>query len=205
MKPSALTTGRGAGLFVLPVMALLVLALAEGGLHLRVQYVLEPAAGACAHPDLAARTAVMMAMLERAQALQLWQALRWLPIAGVLLALLSALWAGLSALRGATGHVWRMATAYVLLQAGALGLAAWTLLRQERAWASVKQLAPVVCALDSSDPSVPVAQTPQLAFDLFLGRSAALLHNPGQLAMVLAAVLLVGVVLGLWLWRGARR
>lgn len=69
----------------------------------------------------------------------------------------------------------------------------------------MKQLAPVVCALDSSDPSVPVAQTPQLAFDLLLGRSAALLHNPGQLAMLLAAVLLVGVVLGLWLWRGARR
>ena len=85
MKPSALTTGRGAGLFVLPVVALLALALAEAGLHLRVQYVLAPAAGACAHPDLAARTAVMMAMLERAQALQLWQELRWLPIAGVLL------------------------------------------------------------------------------------------------------------------------
>jgi hypothetical protein len=31
------------------------------------------------------------------------------------------------------------------------------------------------------------------------------LHNPGRLAMVLAAVLLVALVMGVWLWRGERR
>ena len=59
--------------------------------------------------------------------------------------------------------------------------------------------------LDPANPDVPIAQVPQQAFALFMGSSAGLLHNPGRLAMVLAAVLLVALVMGVWLWRGERR
>jgi len=205
MKRLAVARGLGPPLFLLPVLALCALALAEGGLHFRVQYLLEPAAGACAHPDLASRSAVVMAMVERGRALQPWLELRWIPIAGVLLALLAAVLAGVSAVRHAAGRVRRVAIAYVLLHAGALGLAGWALYRAETAWARVVKLAPVVCALDPANPDVPIAQVPQQAFALFMGSSAGLLHNPGRLAMVLAATLLVALVMGVWLWRGERR
>lgn len=198
--------GQGPILLMLQVVALLSMALGAGFFHYRVDLLLEPVTAACGGPDAQARLQVAEQVMARAGALDDWQPLSWVPMAGMVLALLGAL-----AVCGSRA-LWlrdRLRTANGMLLAlhgGVLALAGWTLHLYENAWSSVARLSPTVCLVDLVvDGATPLAQAQHVVFHILTRENATLLRNPDDLALVLAALLLATMVGGIVLWRAIAR
>ncbi|TGP50965.1 hypothetical protein EN872_14670, partial [bacterium M00.F.Ca.ET.229.01.1.1] len=83
--------GQGPILLMLQLVALLSVALASGFFHCRVDLLLEPITEACGGPDAHARLQMAEQVMARAGALDDWQPLSWIPVAGIALALLGAI------------------------------------------------------------------------------------------------------------------
>lgn len=112
--------------FLLQLVALLSLGLGAGYFHSRVDLLLVPVVDGCGGPDPVARLRVAEQLLARAEALDDWQPLRWIPLVGTLLALLGA--ATVCALRAMPQQyrLGRLRRALVALHVGVLALAGWT-------------------------------------------------------------------------------
>lgn len=193
-------------LFLLQLLALLALGLEAGYFHHRVALLLEPLSTACGGADPVARLQVAEQLMARAEALDDWQPLRWIPLMGIVLALLGAMTlCTRRALR--MPQRWRAAGgSLALLHGAALALASWTLHLYENAWSSLASLSPATCLVDLTEHGkVPLAQAQQVVFHILTREHAPLQRNPDDLALVLATLLLMAMAASLALWRAAAR
>ncbi|HDS1559170.1 hypothetical protein JAK58_08125 [Stenotrophomonas maltophilia] len=202
--PQGRTRAPGLMLLLLQVVAVLGLGLAAGYFHHRVDLLLEPVTAACGGPDPAARLRMAEVLMARAGALDDWQPLRWLPVAGMVLALLGAM--------AICVHWWHRvrrplrttALGLMALHASAMALAAWTLHLYEDAWNSVVRLSPTACLVDLTQQGrMPLEQAQEVVFHIFTRAHAPLQRNPDDLALVLVALLTAAMVGGVALWRAA--
>lgn len=193
-------------LLLLQWVALLAVGLAAGHFHYRVGLLLEPVTAACGGADPAARMQVAEQLMARANALDDWQPLHWIPVAGVALALLGAMAICMHRLRWLDGRLRAACWGLMTLHAAALALAGRTLYLYESSWASVAMLSPTVCLVDLAEHgSMPLEQAQQVVFHILTRENAPLLRNPDDLALVLAVVLLAAMAAGVALWRAACR
>lgn len=198
--------GAGLMLFLLQLVALLSVGLAAGYFHHRVDLLLEPLTLSCGGADPAARLHVAEHLLARAGALDDWQPLCWIPMATLLLALLGTLSVCVHWLRDVDASLRRSAWCLSALHAAALLLASAMLRLYEHVWAGVITALPAACMTDQ----VPEGhQTPlstrRWLLQLFAKADLMPPHLPDGLAIALCAVLLAGMVIGLWLWRTTSR
>lgn len=195
-------------LLVLQWVALLAVALAAGFFRYRVDLLLEPVEQACGGPDPVARMQVAEQLMSRSEALQAWLPFEWVPMAGVVLALLGAMSMGAYRAGRLQGRLRVANGALMVLHGALLVAAAWTLHLYEVAWTSVATLAPASCLVElAPQGEVPLAQAQQLVFDILTRQNASLLRNPDDLALVLAALLALALamVAGVALWRAIAR
>ncbi|HGM6731560.1 TPA: hypothetical protein ACKQBZ_002657 [Stenotrophomonas maltophilia] len=198
--------GPGVMVFLLQLVALLSLGLGAGYFHSRVDLLLVPVVDGCGGPDPVARLRVAEQLLARAEALDDWQPLRWIPLVGTLLALLGA--AAVCALR-AMPQQHRLGTlrrGLVALHVGVLALAGWTLHLYEDAWSSVARLSPAACLVDLAEQGgVPLAQAQQVVLHVLTREYAPLQRNPDDLAMMAVSLLVTAMVASIVLWRAAAK
>ncbi|HEL5401813.1 TPA: hypothetical protein UOJ25_001928 [Stenotrophomonas maltophilia] len=198
--------GQGPILLMLQLVALLSVALAAGFFHYRVGLLLEPINAACGGPDEQARLQVAEQVMARACALDDWQPLGWIPMAGMVLALLGALAVCASRALWLRDQLRTANVALMLLHGGALGLAGWTLHLYENAWSSVARLSPAACLMDLvADGNIPLAKAQHVVFHILTRENAMLLRNPDDLALVLVVLLLATMVGGIVLWQAIAR
>ncbi|HEL4298246.1 TPA: hypothetical protein UM674_002210 [Stenotrophomonas maltophilia] len=198
--------GPGVMVFLLQLVALLSLGLGAGCFHSRVDLLLVPVADGCGGPDPVARLRVAEQLLARAEALDDWQPLRWIPLVGTLLALLGA--ATVCALRAMPQQyrLGRLRRALVALHVGVLALAGWTLHQYEDAWSSVARLSPAACLVDLTEQGrVPLAQAQQVVLHVLTREYAPLQRNPDDLAMMAVSLLVAAMVASIMLWRAAAK
>ncbi|WP_181358224.1 hypothetical protein [Stenotrophomonas maltophilia] len=198
--------GPGPILLVLQVVALLAVALAAGFFHYRVGLLLEPVDEACGGPDPAARMQVAEQLLARSTALAPWQPLQWIPMAGVVLALLGAMSISLYRLGRLPGRLRRANWGLMTLHGAVLVLAARALHLYDMAWTSVAKLSPTTCLVELGEQGrLPLAQAQRVVFEILTHEHAPLLRNPDDLALVLAALMLMAMAAGFMLWRAIVR
>ena len=193
-------------MFLLQLVALLSLGLEAGYFHSRVDLLLSPVADGCGGPDPVARLRVAEQLLARAGALDDWQPLRWIPMAGTMLALLGAM--GACALRAAPeqGRLGMLCWGLVALHVAVLVLAGWTLHLYEDAWSSVVRLSPAACLVDLAEQGrMPLAQAQQVVFHVLTREYAPLQRNPDDLAMMAVSLLVTAMVASILLWRAAAK
>ncbi|HGM5881928.1 MAG: hypothetical protein KH046_14315 [Stenotrophomonas maltophilia] len=198
--------GPGVMVFLLQLVALLSLGLGAGYFHSRVDLLLVPVVDGCGGPDPVARLRVAEQLLARAEALDDWQPLRWIPLVGTLLALLGA--ATVCALRAMPQQyrLGRLRRALVALHVGVLALAGWTLHQYEDAWSSVARLSPAACLVDLTEQGrVPLAQAQQVVLHVLTREYAPLQRNPDDLAMMAVSLLVAAMVASIVLWRAAAK
>ncbi|WP_414540239.1 hypothetical protein [Stenotrophomonas forensis] len=198
--------GPGVMVFLLQLVALLSLGLGAGYFHSRVDLLLVPVVDGCGGPDPVARLRVAEQLLARAEALDDWQPLRWIPLVGTLLALLGA--AAVCALRALPqqDRLGRLRQGLVALHVGALVLAGWTLHLYEDAWSSVARLSPAACLVDLTEQGrTPLAQAQQVVLHVLTREHAPLQRNPDDLAMMAVSLLVAAMVASIVLWRAAAR
>ena len=192
--------------FLLQLVALLSLGLGAGYFHSRVDLLLVPVVDGCGGPDPVARLRVAEQLLARAEALDDWQPLRWIPLFGTLLALLGA--ATVCALRAMPQQyrLGRLRRGLVALHVGVLALAGWTLHLYEDAWSSVARLSPAACLVDLTEQGrVPLAQAQQVVLHVLTREYVPLQRNPDDLAMMAVSLLVAAMVASILLWRAAAR
>jgi len=190
--------GPGPILLALQVVALLAVGLAAGFFHYRVGLLLEPVDDACGGPDAAARIQVAEQLLARSTALAPWQPLQWIPMAGVVLALLGAMSISVYRLGRLSGRLRRANRVLMMLHGALLVLAVRALHLYDMAWTSVAKLAPTTCLMELGEQgSLPLAQAQEVVFEILTHEHAPLLRNPDDLALVLVA--------GFMLWRAIVR
>lgn len=198
--------GQGPILLMLQLVALLFVALAAGFFHYRVDLLLEPINAACGGPDEQARLQVAEQVMARAGALDDWQPLSWIPVAGIVLALLGAMAVCASRALWMRDRLRTANLALMLLHGGALGLAGWVLHLYENAWRNVARLSPTACLVElASEGDVPLEQAQRVVFHILTRVNAPLLRNPDDLALVLAVLLLAAMAGGVALWRAIAR
>jgi len=195
--------GPGPILLALQVVALLAVGLAAGFFHYRVGLLLEPVDDACGGPDAAARIQVAEQLLARSTALAPWQPLQWIPMAGVVLALLGAMSISVYRLGRLSGRLRRANRVLMMLHGALLVLAVRALHLYDMAWTSVAKLAPTTCLMELG--SLPLAQAQEAVFEILTHEHAPLLGNPDDLALVLVAVMLMAMAAGFMLWRAIVR
>ncbi|HDS1126004.1 TPA: hypothetical protein QDZ60_003328 [Stenotrophomonas maltophilia] len=198
--------GPGVMVFLLQLVALLSLGLGAGYFHSRVDLLLVPVVDGCGGPDPVARLRVAEQLLARAEALDDWQPLRWIPLAGTLLALLGA--ATVCALRAMPQQyrLGRLRRALVALHVAVLVLAGWTLHLYEDAWSSVARLSPAACLVDLTEQDrMPLAQAQQVVLHVLTREYAPLQRNPDDLAMMAVSLLVAAMVASIVLWRAAAK
>ncbi|HFF3761319.1 hypothetical protein [Stenotrophomonas forensis] len=198
--------GPGVMVFLLQLVALLSLGLGASCFHSRVDLLLVPVVDGCGGPDPVARLRVAEQLLARAEALDDWQPLRWIPLVGTLLALLGA--AAVCALRALPqqDRLGRLRQGLVALHVGALVLAGWTLHLYEDAWSSVARLSPAACLVDLTEQGrTPLAQAQQVVLHVLTREHAPLQRNPDDLAMMAVSLLVAAMVASIVLWRAAAR
>ncbi|WP_414488817.1 hypothetical protein [Stenotrophomonas maltophilia] len=198
--------GPGPILLVLQVVALLAVALAAGFFHTRVGLLLEPVDEACGGPDAAARMQVAEQLMARSTALAPWQPLQWVPMAGVVLALLGAMSISIYRLGRLSERLRWANWGLMALHAVILALATRVLHLYDMAWTSVATLSPAACLVELGEQGrLPLAQAQQVVFEILTRAHAPLLRNPDDLALVLAALLLMEMAAGFTLWRAIVR
>ncbi|WP_401738864.1 hypothetical protein [Stenotrophomonas pavanii] len=198
--------GQGPILLMLQLVALLSVALASGFFHCRVDLLLEPITEACGGPDAHARLQMAEQVMARAGALDDWQPLSWIPVAGIVLALLGAMAVCASRALWLRDRLRTANVALMVLHGAALGLAGWTLYLYETAWNSVARLSPTACLMDLvAEGDTPLAQAQHVVFHILARENATLMRNPDDLALVLAMLLLATMMGGISLWRGIAR
>lgn len=198
--------GPGPILLVLQILVVLAVAMAVGFFHYRVDLLLEPVGEACGGPDPVARMQVAEQLMARSNALQGWYPLHLIPVVGVGLALLGAMAICAYRLRRASGRLRQASWGLLALHGLALALSLRALHLYESAWLSVATLSPAACLVDlAAGGRMPLAQAQHVVFDILTREHAPLLRNPDDLAMVLAALLLVAMVAGVMLWRAIVR
>ncbi|HGM6068342.1 TPA: hypothetical protein ACKP39_002033 [Stenotrophomonas maltophilia] len=198
--------GPGVMVFLLQLVALLSLGLGAGYFHSRVDLLLVPVVDGCGGPDPVARLRVAEHLLARAEALDDWQPLRWIPLVGTLLALLGA--AAVCALRAMPQQhrLGMLRRGLVALHVGVLALAGWTLHLYEDAWSSVARLSPTACLVDLAEQGgVPLAQAQQVVLHVLTREYAPLQRNPDDLAMMAVSLLVTAMVASIVLWRAAAK
>lgn len=189
-----------------PGPILLALGLAAGFFHYRVGLLLEPVDDACGGPDAAARIQVAEQLLARSTALAPWQPLQWIPMAGVVLALLGAMSISVYRLGRLSGRLRRANRVLMMLHGALLVLAVRALHLYDMAWTSVAKLAPTTCLMELGEQgSLPLAQAQEVVFEILTHEHAPLLRNPDDLALVLVAVMLMAMAAGFMLWRAIVR
>lgn len=190
----------------LQLVALLSVALAAGFFHYRVDLLLEPINAACGGPDEQARWQMAEQVMARAGALDDWQPLSWIPVAGIVLALLGAMAVCASRALWLRDRLRTANVALMLLHGGALGLAGWVLHLYENAWSNVARLSPTACLVELvSEGDVSLEQAQRVVFHILTRVNAPLLRNPDDLALVLAVLLLAAMAGGVALWRAIAR
>lgn len=193
-------------LLVLQMVALLSVALAAGFFHYRVGLLLEPVDEACGGPDPAARLQVAEQLMARSTALAAWQPLQWIPMAGVVLALLGAMSISVYRLGRVSMALRRANWGLMAVHGAILVLAIRALHLYDLAWISVAKLSPTACLVELGEQGrLPLAQAQQVVFSILTREQASLLRNPDDLAAVLAVLLLVAMVAGFMLWRAIVR
>ncbi|HDS1581580.1 TPA: hypothetical protein QEL15_003696 [Stenotrophomonas maltophilia] len=198
--------GPGPMLLVLQVVALLAVALAAGFFHYRVGLLLEPVDESCGGPDPAARLQVAEQLMARSTALAAWQPLQWIPMAGVVLALLGAMSISVYRLGRVSIALRRANWGLMAVHGAILVLAIRALHLYDLAWISVAKLSPTACLVELGEQGrLPLAQAQQVVFSILTREQASLLRNPDDLAAVLAVLLLVAMVAGFMLWRAIVR
>ncbi|TGW19389.1 hypothetical protein E4417_09410 [Stenotrophomonas maltophilia] len=198
--------GQGPILLMLQLVALLSVALAAGFFHYRVDLLLEPINAACGGPDEQARLEMAEQVMARAGALDDWQPLSWIPVAGIVLALLGATAVCASRALWLRDRLRAANLALMLLHGGALALAGWVLHLYENAWRNVARLSPTACLVELvSEGDVPLEQAQRVVFHILTRVNAPLLRNPDDLALVLAVLLLAAMAGGVALWRAIAR
>ena len=198
--------GQGPILLMLQLVALLSVALASGFFHCRVDLLLEPITAACGGPDEQARLQMAEQVMARAGALGDWQPLSWIPLAGIVLALLGAMAVCASRALWLRDGLRTANVALLLLHGGALCLAGWTLHLYENAWNSVARLSPTACLMDLvAEGDTPLVQAQSVVFHILTRENATLMRNPDDLALVLVALLMATMVGGISLWRAIVR
>ncbi|KOQ64401.1 hypothetical protein HMPREF3114_16885 [Stenotrophomonas sp. HMSC10F07] len=198
--------GQGPILLMLQLVALLSVALASGFFHCRVDLLLEPITAACGGPDEQARLQMAEQVMARAGALDDWQPLSWIPLAGIVLALLGAMAVCASRALWLRDGLRTANVALLLLHGGALCLAGWTLHLYENAWNSVARLSPTACLMDLvAEGDTPLVQAQSVVFHILARENATLMRNPDDLALVLVALLMATMVGGISLWRAIVR
>ncbi len=198
--------GQGPILLMLQLVALLSVALASGFFHCRVDLLLEPITAACGGPDEQARLQMAKQVMARAGALDDWQPLSWIPLAGIVLALLGAMAVCASRALWLRDGLRTANVALLLLHGGALCLAGWTLHLYENAWNSVARLSPTACLMDLvAEGDTPLVQAQSVVFHILARENATLMRNPDDLALVLVALLMATMVGGISLWRAIVR
>ncbi|CRQ42415.1 hypothetical protein [Stenotrophomonas sp. FR010] len=198
--------GQGPILLMLQLVALLSVALASGFFHCRVDLLLEPITAACGGPDEQARLQMAEQVMARAGALDDWQPLSWIPLAGIVLALLGAMAVCASRALWLRDGLRTANVALLLLHGGALCLAGWTLHLYENAWNSVARLSPTACLMDlRAEGDTPLVQAQSVVFHILTRENATLMRNPDDLALVLVALLMATMVGGISLWRAIVR
>lgn len=198
--------GQGPILLMLQLVALLSVALAAGFFHYRVDLLLEPINAACGGPDEQARLQVAEQVMARAGALDDWQPLSWIPVAGIVLALLGAMAVCASRALWLRDRLRTANLALMLLHGGALALAGWVLHLYENAWRNVARLSPTACLVELvSEGDVQLEQSQRVVFHILTRVNAPLLRNPDDLALVLAVLLLAAMAGGVALWRAIAR
>lgn len=198
--------GQGPILLMLQLVALLSVALASGFFHCHVDLLLEPITAACGGPDEQARLQMAEQVMARAGALDDWQPLSWIPLAGIVLALLGAMAVCASRALWLRDGLRTANVALLLLHGGALCLAGWTLHLYENAWNSVARLSPTACLMDLvAEGDTPLVQAQSVVFHILARENATLMRNPDDLALVLVALLMATMVGGISLWRAIVR
>jgi hypothetical protein len=198
--------GQGPILLMLQLVALLSVALASGFFHCRVDLLLEPITEACGGPDAHARLQMAEQVMARAGALDDWQPLSWIPVAGIALALLGAIAVCASRALWLRDRLRTANVALLVLHGAALGLAGWTLYLYETAWNSVARLSPTACLMDLvAEGDTPLAQAQHVVFHILARENATLMRNPDDLALVLVMLLLATMMGGIGLWQGIAR
>ncbi|WP_188239194.1 hypothetical protein [Stenotrophomonas maltophilia] len=198
--------GQGPILLMLQLVALLSVALASGFFHCRVDLLLEPITAACGGPDEQARLQMAEQVMARAGALDDWQPLSWIPLAGIVLALLGAMAVCASRALWLRDGLRTANVALLLLHGGALCLAGWTLHLYENAWNSVARLSPTACLMDLvAEGDTPLVQAQSVVFHILARENATLMRNPDDLALVLVALLMATMVGGISLRRAIVR
>lgn len=194
--------GAGLMLFLLQVVALLSVGMAAGYFHHRMDLLLEPLTLACSGADPAARMQVAEHLLARADALDGWQPLCWLPMATLMLALLGTLSVCVHWLRHVDAPLRRSAWGLLALHAAALLLASAMLRLYEHAWRGITTALPSACMTDlAPDGHALPPSMRRWLLQLFARADVMPLHAPDALAIVLCGLLLAAMVVGLWLWR----
>ncbi len=198
--------GPGPILLALQVVALLAVALAVGFFHYRVGLLLEPVDDACGGPDPVARMQVAEQLLARSTALAPWQPLQWIPMAGVVLALLGAMSISVYRLGRLSERLRRANWGLMALHAAILALALRALHMYDLAWTGVAKLSPAACLVELGEQGrLPLAQAQQVVFEILTHEHAPLLRNPDDLALVLVALMLMAMAAGFMLWRAIVR
>ncbi|HEL3781715.1 TPA: hypothetical protein UOA91_003642 [Stenotrophomonas maltophilia] len=199
-------SGPGPILLMVQVVALLALGLAAGFFHYRVGLLLEPVDDACGGPDPMARMQVAEQLMARSLALAPWQPLQWIPMAGLVLALLGAISISVYRLGRLSDRLRWANWAVMALHGVILMLAVRALHLYDMAWISVAKLAPTTCLVELGEQGrLPLAQAQEVVFGILTRQHALLLRNPDDLALVLAALLLMAMVAGFMLWRAIVR
>ena len=198
--------GPGPILMVLQVVALLSMALTAGFFHYRVDLLLEPVDETCGGPDPVARMQVAEQLMARSLALEPWQPLHWIPLAGVTLAMLGAMSISLYRLGRLPGRLRVANWGMMALHGVILALASWALRLYDTAWTSVATLSPAACMVELGEQGrLPLAQAQQVVFEILTHEHAPLLRNPDDLALVLVALMLMAMTAGFMLWRAIVR
>ncbi|HEL2980139.1 TPA: hypothetical protein UMB92_003014 [Stenotrophomonas maltophilia] len=193
-------------LLVLQVVALLAVVLAVAFFHYRVGLLLEPVGDTCGGSDPVARMQVAEQLQARSLALQPWQPLHWIPMAGVVLAMLGAVSISVYRLGRVPACLRRANCGLIALHGAILALAVRALHLYHVAWISVATLSPAACLVELGEQGrLPLAQAQQVVFEILTHEHAPLLRNPDDLALVLVVLLLATMVGGIALWRGIAR
>jgi len=194
--------GPGLMLLVFQCVSLLAVGLEVGYFHLRVALLLEPLSPACGGDDAYERMRVAEHLLARANALDDWDPLAWVPATTLLLALTGALAASVEQWRRSSPACRVSAGRLVALQVGALALGGTMLHAFDRVWQAYITLLPAACMTDAlvrEDASL--AASMGWTFQVFDAARVMPPHAPDVMAIVLIGQLLASLAVGIWLWR----
>lgn len=196
--------GPGLMLLVLQCVSLLAVGLEVGYFHHRVALLLEPLSPDCGGDDATERMHVAEHLLARANALDDWDPLAWVPTATLLLALAGSLAAAWEQWRHSSAACRRSAGRLLALQAGALVLGGAMLHAFDRVWQAYITLLPAACMSDRlMNGEASLAASTAWTFQVFGAARAMPPHAPDAMAIVLCGLLLASLAVGIWLWRQA--